>query len=175
MAHDASVWLEKIPFFAVTLVMMAVAVHARQSLLATKIYPLSFRIAQACYGFVFYLYKTLLPIGITAFYPFPLHASWAEPRFVLGAAFVVGLSVAAFLLRRRMPALAAAWAAYLLILAPSSGLVPMGRALAADRYSYLAMMVWVAPVASRCIDVVQPRKTRLKAARDDRAPSLAPY
>ncbi len=143
-----AVWAEKVPFAAVALTMMIVAVVARESLSASIVHPLSFRIAQACYAAVLYLFKTIVPVGITAFYPFPTHPSWTQPRFVLSIAFVAVASIALFRLRHRLPGLLAAWAAYLVILAPTSGLVPMGRAMVADRYTYLAMMVWVAPTAA---------------------------
>ncbi len=140
--------LEKVPFGLLSLQMMAVAVYARHSLEASVVHPLPFRIAQACYGASFYLGKTLVPTGLSAFYPFPRQPVWTEPRFLLGIAFVVVASAVAWGYRRRWPALAAGWAAYLVILAPSSGLVPMGRAMMADRYTYLAMMAWVAPLTA---------------------------
>ena len=147
-------WAEKVPFAALALMIMAV--NARQSLSASHVYPLSFRIAQACYGAAFYLVKTVVPAGLTAFYPFPLHPKWTAPQFASSIAFVVVASVAAFRLRRRVPGLFAAWAAYLVILAPTSGLIPLkGRMIVADRYSYLAMMVWVAP-SGRRNDVADP-------------------
>ena len=45
-----------------------------------------------------------------------------------------------FLLRRRRPALLAAWLSYLVILAPNLGMLRIGNQIAADRYSYIAMM-----------------------------------
>jgi Tfp pilus assembly protein PilF len=139
--------LEKVPFFAASAGAMVMAVHARESLSASIVYPLSFRIGQASFGAVFYLVKTIVPTGLTAFYPFPLHPNWAEPRFVASIVLVVAATAAALWFWRRAPGLSAAWLAYLVLLAPSSGLVPMGRAMTADRYSYLAMMAWSAPLA----------------------------
>jgi tetratricopeptide (TPR) repeat protein len=52
----------------------------------------------------------------------------------------VALSVALFLARKRFPAGLAAWTIYLLTLIPVSGLVPFGRQLAADRYTYLSLL-----------------------------------
>ena len=48
-----------------------------------------------------------------------------------------------FLLRRRWPGLLAAWLSYLVILAPNSGIIRISEQIAADRYSYMAMLGWV--------------------------------
>jgi Flp pilus assembly protein TadD len=60
----------------------------------------------------------------------------------------LGVSVSLFLLRRRRPELLAVWLSYLVILAPNSGLVRIGDQIAADRYSYMAMMGGVALAAA---------------------------
>ena len=60
---------------------------------------------------------------------------------------MVAVCLLAWLLRRKVPAFAAAWAAYLIIQAPSSGLVRFSPQLAADRYSYAASLPWVALLA----------------------------
>src|SRR5260370_4633998 len=74
------------------------------------------------------------------FHPTPSRIGLGDSRFLLPAAGVVGLSTALFLLRRERPGLLAAWASYLVLLAPSSGLVRTGPLFVADRYSYLATM-----------------------------------
>ena len=50
------------------------------------------------------------------------------------------MSAGLFLLRRRWPGLLAAWLSYLVILAPNSGLIRISDQIAADRYSYMAML-----------------------------------
>ena len=60
------------------------------------------------------------------------------------------MSVGLFLLRRRWPGLLAAWLSYLVILAPNSGIIRISDQIAADRYSYMAMLGWVSVVAAFC-------------------------
>ena len=60
----------------------------------------------------------------------------------------MAVSVGLFLLRRRWPGLLAAWLSYLVILAPNSGLMRISNQIAADRYSYMAMMGGVVLVAA---------------------------
>jgi Flp pilus assembly protein TadD len=143
------VWLEKLGFFVPTLVVMALAVDARRSLSMTQAEarPLIFRIAQASFAACFYPIKTVAPFDLVAFYPFPSRPDWLSARFLASLVVVVGLSVLAWRVRRRWPGFSSTWAAYLIALAPCSGLVPMGRSMLADRYSYLSMLVWVPLVA----------------------------
>ena len=103
-------------------------------------YGTSARIAQACYGIWFYIVKTVLPLDITAFYPLPGRIDWLAPPFLLSILGTLAISVGLFLLRRRRPGLLAAWLSYLVILAPNLGFIRVGSQLAADRYSYMAML-----------------------------------
>jgi tetratricopeptide (TPR) repeat protein len=138
------VWREKIPFFALSVIFLVLAILAKRSndaLISIQYYGLAARIAQSCYGIVFYLAKTVWPVGLAAYYPLPQPRSrLMAPPFILGIpAVLLTTSVAAFLWRRR-PALLATWAAYLIILAPNMGLMRIGNQIAADRYSYVASM-----------------------------------
>jgi protein O-mannosyl-transferase len=132
------VWREKVPFAAASLVFMGLAVASRPTSAGPA--DLLTRVAQACYGACFYLVKMAWPFGITAFYPIPDRPVWRDPPFLASVVAVLGLSLGAWRLRRRFPGLLAAWSAYLVILAPNSGLVRYGDQIAADRYSFLALM-----------------------------------
>ena len=79
----------------------------------------------------------------------------AGPSFALCAVGVVAVCLLAWLLRRRVPAFAAAWAAYLIILAPSSGLVRFSAQFAADRYSYAASLPWVPMLAGGLVYAIR--------------------
>ena len=137
------VWWEKMPFVLLSVVFAWAAVRARQAehgVAAVTTSGLAARIAEACYGICFYPLKTVLPVGITVFYPRPERISLVESPYLPCLLAVVGLTVVLVRLRRRWPALLAAWASYLVILAPNSGIVGIGQVLVADRYSYLATM-----------------------------------
>lgn len=88
-----------------------------------------------------YLWHTLAPVDLT-----PLDVLPLDPEARLGALFaallgLAGVSLAAWMGRHRRPALSAAWAAYLALLAPAAGLVPSGLQATADRYTYLPSVV----------------------------------
>jgi tetratricopeptide (TPR) repeat protein len=135
------VYAEKVPFVALSAIFMVLAVWARPRAIA----PLSghgveSRVAQACYAIWFYLAKTLVPIQISACYPLPVRISLDQARFCVSVLGVLVATAALVTLRRKLPAVLAAWASYLAILAPSSGLLLLGPCIAADRYSFMATM-----------------------------------
>ena len=87
------------------------------------------------------------PLRAERLYPRPEGGQFRAP--IYGAA-VVGLVVvgtAAVALRKRVRWLPALWAAYLLVLAHPPGPDPRGTPIAADRYCYLASILWVIPIA----------------------------
>jgi tetratricopeptide (TPR) repeat protein len=89
----------------------------------------------------FYVRKTLVPTGLSAFYPLTRFKTnfWGRP-FLLSAAIVLSVTLVCLLLRRRLPGLLLAWAACVVTLLPVSGLIQNGFQIAADRYSYLACL-----------------------------------
>lgn len=98
------------------------------------------RSAMALHNVVFYLVKSVWPSGLSLLYEAPLHIPLTELRFVGSAVVVLVVSAALVVWRRSWPAGLAVWAVYLLLLAPQSGLVHAGYALAADRYTYLCSL-----------------------------------
>lgn len=92
------------------------------------------RILIAMSGSWFYLSKTLFPFGLSPYYELPL-------RRELYPGALSALLITAGCFHKRIRAWAVpVWFAYLLALAPVSGLLQNGRQAAADRYSYLACM-----------------------------------
>jgi tetratricopeptide (TPR) repeat protein len=98
------------------------------------------RLAQACYSHAFYLAKTLWPSGLAPIYETAMSFDPLAPRFLASAALGLAVAGAAFALRRRVPAVWAAWLCYLILLAPVLGAVKFGTQFVADRYSYLPGM-----------------------------------
>jgi Flp pilus assembly protein TadD len=135
------IWLEKLPYVVLAAGCTALALAAKSS--SGSMMPLAWhgplaRLAQACYGLVFYPAKTVLPLGLSPIYELRLPLHPTAPRFLLSFAAVAGLVVAVVLLRKRLPHLAVTAAVYALLLAPVLGFGQAGNQLAADRYATLA-------------------------------------
>ena len=105
------------------------------------------RLAQAGYGVWLYLGKMVAPFGLSAFYPRPEGGDFRSPVYAAAVIGLVVVSAAVVALRKRVRWLPAVWAAYLLVLAPHLGLIRVGHTIAADRYCYLASILWVIPLA----------------------------
>jgi tetratricopeptide (TPR) repeat protein len=85
----------------------------------------------------FYPIKVLAPVDLSPLYEAPVGLGLADPSVQRAVAGVVLVTALAWLLRYRCPGVAAAWVAYVVMLAPVSGAVSLGSHLTADRYSYL--------------------------------------
>ncbi|MFH1143057.1 MAG: tetratricopeptide repeat protein [Candidatus Eisenbacteria bacterium] len=113
---------------------------ALQTMKSLSEWGLADRIAQACFGLVFYVGKTLWPSGLVALYELPADMDPFAARYVLSYAAVVAGIAALIALRRRMPWLVVAAAAYAVVLAPVLGFAQSGPQLVADKYSYISCM-----------------------------------
>ncbi|MCC7292282.1 MAG: hypothetical protein IT449_09505 [Phycisphaerales bacterium] len=103
-------------------------------------YPLTLRLAQACRGLAFYVYKTVVPVGLGPLIQIPSHDELLGWTLWPTATLVALVGVAAWRGRRRHPWAAAGLAVYVLSLAPVLGFFQSGPQLVADRYSYLACL-----------------------------------
>lgn len=142
---DARQWAkaiaEKIPFFIAAVAAAYLALRAKdfnESRMPFSDWSADERLAQSAYGVLFYLWKTLFPTDLAAYYELPVSLSLSRWPFNIMAACVVFGSFALLALSRRAAGLVVAWFAYLMILAPNLGLVQISRQIAADRYAYLA-------------------------------------
>jgi hypothetical protein len=98
------------------------------------------RCLAAARGVVFYLWKLIWPGWLCPFYPLGGTMSLSQVEFLVPVVLVILISVLVVWLRRRAPALLAAWCSYLALLVPVSGLMQAGSQAVADRFMYLAML-----------------------------------
>ena len=140
------VWWEKVPFIILAVVagiVASVAQHQTGAMKYIEDYGVFPRVLQALFGLAFYLWKTIIPVGLSPLYEMPAILNSLVPAFVVSAALVLALTIVLVMLRRRWPAGLAVWVCYVAFIAPVSGLVQSGPQLVADRYSYLACLGWV--------------------------------
>ncbi len=148
--HARAVWSEKVALGAIAAGFGVVALLARDANRSLEIVQrgdVRSRIVAAGYSTIFYLAKTAIPVNIIPCYPSPRPFDWTAPKYAMSTLAMLGITAASYAMRRRLPALLAAWAAYLVILLPNSGLVRFTTQLAADRYSYVSLMPMVALLA----------------------------
>ncbi len=167
---------EKLPFFALSGVFMVAAVLARvydRNLDPIGNTGITGRISLTGYSVMFYPIKTLWPFDLHAFYMRPRWAKLFEPQFLLAVTGCVAVTLLLIHRRKQSPGWLAAWAAYLLMLAPVSGVVTTGMQVAADRYGYLTMMAFVAPIAAGLCDLA-PKLARFRLTNGAEPQSASP-
>ena len=133
--------VEKIPFAILgTLAAVGALLSVTRGATWTgfEVYGPSVRVAMSAYSFMFYPWKFVWPVGLSALYELPARVDPLAGRFVVPLIAVPVLTVALVLLRRRWPAGLAAWLQSMIVLLPVSGVVHSGFQLAHDRYSYLS-------------------------------------
>jgi tetratricopeptide (TPR) repeat protein len=138
-------WLEKIPYLLLALALASIGLFGQKqagTALSLKDWGIMPRVSQAVYGLAFYIQKTLLPMNLFALYecPKPI-VLWSWPYW--GCAALAGaITAAAIALWRSWPAGLLLWACYVAGLLPVLGLVRLGQAATADRYTYLSCLGW---------------------------------
>lgn len=133
-----SVWLEKAPYLvlAAAAAVVAIAATPASAKAPLEAFGLGARALVAVYGLVFYLVKTVLPLGLSPLYAFITSVSWMWMATLVVAVVLVAS------MRRRWPALAAAGVVYITLLLPTLGFFAAGPQAVADRYSYLSCLGW---------------------------------
>ncbi len=139
----ARILVEKIPFMLVAAVISLWAIAAKdfnESRVPLREFDAIVRLAQSAWGVCFYLWKSVWPTGLLPYYRLPGDLRLTTPTYLVSAIVVITATLTLLLLRRRARKLLAAWLCYLVILLPNLGVVQIGQQLAADRYSYLAII-----------------------------------
>jgi protein O-mannosyl-transferase len=142
---------EKIPFVVVAAVTSLWAIAAKdynESRVPWREFDSVVRLAQSAWGVCFYLWKSAWPSGLLPYYRLPDDLRLTTPAYLLSAGMVLATTVTLLLIRRRTPRLLATWLCYLVILLPNLGVVQIGQQLAADRYSYLAIIAPMTTLAA---------------------------
>ena len=162
----ASLVAEKLPLFALSLLVGLLAILAQQhagAVSSTAALPLGVRFAQAMIASVAYVAKAFWPRQLAFFYPYPD----TIPLWQAGGAALVllGTTALALGLVRTRPYLAVGWLWYLVTLAPVSGVVQVGLQAMADRYTYIPLVgLSIAGVfGARAWLSAGPRAARLQA------------
>jgi tetratricopeptide (TPR) repeat protein len=139
------VYVEKIPFLVPALVFAVIAGLAQTY--AEAAVPLTehgvwARLLQACYGVVFYLWKTVAPFGLSPLYQMPAEISLRSVKYLLApiALLLIVLVLARY--GRRWPWLTVVALLHAVLLSPVLGLAQSGLQEVADRYSYLPSIGW---------------------------------
>jgi tetratricopeptide (TPR) repeat protein len=96
------------------------------------------RCAQAGYGLVSYVVKTIWPTDLAALYWLEYPFDPFRPVYLATAGLVLVITATLVALRKRRPELLTAWVVYAIVASPVLGFLQSGFQKTADRYTYLA-------------------------------------
>lgn len=144
----ARLFLEKTPFFLLSLIFSMVTYLAQRSfgaLSSLQALPLKARLANALASYVEYISKMFWPRNLAVFYPYPVETLplWKVAGFGL---LLAGLTaVALWAAWRHYRQVLAGWLWYLVSLLPVIGLLQAGSQAMADRFTYVPLigLFWV--------------------------------
>ena len=135
---DSKVWLEKIPFFVLSIVFGLLAIkfqHQSQAIIAPEIYPFWQKVIFSVYGFGEYVKRFFWPFPMSAIHPFP-EAGMIPASFYVGFLVSVLTIVGTWLFRKKKYV----WFGvgfYAVNVALVLQLLTFGHAIIAERYTYV--------------------------------------
>jgi len=135
--------LEKWPFFLLTIISCIVTFLAQsrgEAVMTIQQFPLNLRVANALIAYERYLGKTFWPTSLAVLYPLPHHWSWILAMTAAAFGLLGGIFWLAWRIRRSCPYLLVGWLWFLGTLVPVIGLVQVGSAAMADRYTYFPLV-----------------------------------
>lgn len=131
--------LEKMPLFALSAASSMITFYAQHkagAVASLSVVPLPERVANAFVSYAAYLWKMFWPAGLAVFYPFGV----LSPAVVLASVFLLlATTVVAARWADRHPYLLVGWLWYLITLLPVIGIIKVGDAAMADRYTYITL------------------------------------
>ena len=126
---------EKLPFFVLAFVSVLTTLTGLTQMGATADLPLAVRLANATLACVRYLGMLVWPANLSVLYPYRKDIPAVE--VVVCAGVLITFTFTAFAVRKRYPYLYAGWLWYIVVLAPTVGLIQSGPQAYADRFTYL--------------------------------------
>jgi protein O-mannosyl-transferase len=138
------IW-EKTPLLglsAISCIITYVAQGKGKAISSLEVVPLGYRVSNALVSYLAYLWKAVWPASLAIFYPHPASLQADFPAWEIAGAVLFLGGVSFIVLREggRRPYLAVGWLWYLGTLVPVIGLVQVGSAALADRYTYVPLI-----------------------------------
>lgn len=138
---------EKIPLFVISILFGIINIMAQYekplsgSLMEIPQFDFLSKILIVFYNYSFYLYKAVVPMNLSAFYPYPDPAESGLPLVFWAAPFITGLVIyAVYMSRKYSTIIVFGMLFYSVTILPVLQIVPVGRAITADRFAYLPLL-----------------------------------
>ncbi len=154
--------LEIVPLILIAVATSCLALLAQRDLGATAagdMIPWHVRGANVVGNYGSYLAKFVYPHGFSPIYP---HLKTvAVPEMIAGIFLLGGITAATFKVRRRYPSLLVGWLWFVAVIAPVSGIVPIGATRMGDRYMYTALIGLALGIGGMLLELQIPRLRKI--------------
>jgi tetratricopeptide (TPR) repeat protein len=136
---NRKVILEKIPFLVISVFFGVIAIFAQKLGNDTEGIPdynIFTRLIFASYGFCQYLYKLIIPIKLSAFYPYPEKETLTS-GFWISLLIALSVAFAAFYSAKKSKEYLFCFLFFVFNIILVLQILPVGKAIMADRYAYI--------------------------------------
>ncbi len=134
--------LDKIPLFILSVVFGIISIKAQQGVEAIqseKVFPIVDRAFFSSYAFLAYIGKMFLPLDLCNFYPYPVQSNgYFQLIWYVYPVILAALLLVIFIYGRKNKELMFGFLFYASAIFLLIQLLPVGTAIIADRYSYIA-------------------------------------
>ena len=139
---DIKLILEKIPFLALAIFFGLIAINAQkesEALIDEQGYIFIQRIGIAAYAFMQYVFKLLLPINLSAIYPYPdiIHQTIPSYFYLMIVPVLVIIAIFIWSIIKKKNIVAFSIAFFVVNIFLLLQFIPVGSATHADRYAYI--------------------------------------
>ncbi len=139
--NNRKTWVEKVPFLALSICFSVIAYSAQHNVGAidtSNHLNLFERFAVSLLSLLTYLTKAIFPFNLAAFHPYPVH--WGEdfPVLLYGLFAVIPAVIWWIYAKRPKKHVVFGLSFFVVSLLPVLQILPVGRAMLADRYSYVS-------------------------------------
>ena len=138
-------WVEKFPFILISLFFVFLTLYS-QSIEGAIINDIDIslldRMAISCTSIWIYIIKSILPYNLSGFYPYPFQILSEIPLYFYCSFIIIPCFGALFWYawKKEKRILFFSFAFFLISLAPVLQIIPHGRAMLAERYTYIAYL-----------------------------------
>lgn len=163
-----TVWLEKIPFLLLSIIFGIITIKAQSSEAIAEFtnYGMAQKMMFTAYGFVYYIVQLLAPFDLAALHPYPTIVKNATlpPIYMVAPLAAVAILGAVYVAYRRGNKLIPfGLGFYLLHILLVLQFVTVGKAIVAERYSYLAYVGLLFIIGTLLQTYTDSRPTQRKA------------
>jgi len=136
---DKTAILEKVPFFATSLIFGIIAIKAQAAWgsIDQNIYTYS-SFFFGCYGLLFYLWKFLFPFHLSGFYPYPVNPLESLPGyFYIFPVVIIAIFFGIYKTFRFSKFYLFGFLFFVLVISITLRFIPLGDSILGERYTYI--------------------------------------